>query len=134
MKFCYQCGKSTSGENPRYCQFCGCSYGIKLCPKSHENPRSALVCSQCGAKDLSDPGPKIPVSWQLLSILIRIGVGLLLFYITLKVLIDLLLNPAFQQLLFLVLIILCGLWWLFTKLPDGLQEVIRALWRRNHDE
>jgi len=135
VKFCYQCGKATSGENPLYCQYCGRTYDVKLCPRQHQNPRGAEVCSQCGSRELSTPQPKVPMSWRLLALLARLGIGLLLFYVTIKLLEALLLTPAFQQLLVLFGVILCGLWWLYSKLPDWLQDAIRSLWkRRNHDD
>ena len=31
MKYCYQCGRMTAGE-PLYCQLCGRTYDVKLCP------------------------------------------------------------------------------------------------------
>ena len=30
--------------------------------------------------------------------------------------------------------ILAGLWWLWTKLPDWFQELIRALWKRRENK
>lgn len=133
MKYCYECGHITEGE-PLYCNSCGRSYDLRLCPRAHQNPRGAECCSQCGSRELSTPQPKIPVSWQLLSILIRIGLGLLLFYATLKLLETLLLNPVFQQLLVSFGILLGGLWCLYRKLPDWMQEVIRSLWKRKEGD
>lgn len=54
MRFCKSCAKFTAGK-PLYCQFCGRSYGVKLCPRGHRNPRAANACSQCGSLDLSTP-------------------------------------------------------------------------------
>jgi hypothetical protein len=58
MKYCHHCGRLTSGE-PMFCQFCGRSYDVKLCPRLHANPRWAEVCSQCGSRELSTPQPKV---------------------------------------------------------------------------
>ena len=63
MKYCYHCGHMTAGE-PLFCDHCGRSYDVKLCPRLHPNPRGAEVCSQCGSRELSTPQPKIPMSWQ----------------------------------------------------------------------
>lgn len=54
MRFCKSCAKFTAGT-PLYCQFCGRSYSVKLCPRGHRNPRAANACSQCGSLDLSTP-------------------------------------------------------------------------------
>lgn len=133
-KFCYSCGKFSKGDDPKFCNFCGATYGVKLCARGHKNPRTAEVCSQCGSRDLSNPGPKIPVGWQLLSILVYLGLGLLLFYTTLKLLEAMFLTPEFQQLLVLFAMLLAGLWALWTKLPDWLKETIRWLWRKSDEE
>jgi hypothetical protein len=94
------------------------------------NPRGAEVCSKCGSRELSTPQPKIPMSWRLLAIVTRLGLGLLLFYASLSLLIALLHTAAFQQLLVFMGFVLCGLWWLWSKLPDWFQEIIRSLWKR----
>jgi RNA polymerase subunit RPABC4/transcription elongation factor Spt4 len=60
MKYCNRCHKLTLGE-PVFCNYCGSSYGIKLCGRLHSNPRSAQACSQCGSRDFSNPHPKIPI-------------------------------------------------------------------------
>lgn len=54
MRYCRNCQKFTSGQ-PAFCQFCGRSYGVKLCPRGHRNPRSANSCSECGSHELSTP-------------------------------------------------------------------------------
>ena len=73
MKYCYECGRMTGGE-PRYCQFCGRTYDVKLCPRRHENPRFAEVCSQCGSRELSTPQPKVSPVWRVLEFLARVMV------------------------------------------------------------
>lgn len=133
MKYCFNCGHFTQGD-PAYCNHCGRSYDVKLCPRGHQNARGAEVCSQCGNRELSTPQPKIPMSWRLLAILIRLGLGLLLFYVSLSLLVALLRSPEFQHFLVVVGLLLGSLWWCYSKLPDWLQELIRTLWKwRNHD-
>ena len=129
MKYCYQCGKMTAGE-PLFCNHCGRSYDVKLCPRMHPNSRGAEVCSKCGSRELSTPQPKIPMSWRLLAILVRLSLGLLLFYASLSLVIALLRSPQFQNALVALGLLLGCLWWLWSKLPDWLQEAIRALWKR----
>ena len=135
MKYCYQCGKMTAGE-PLYCGTCGRTYDVKLCPRSHVNPRGAEVCSKCGSRELSTPQPKVPMSLRLLALLVRLGLGLLLFYVSLSLVIALLRTREVQQLVVVLGILLSGLWWLWSKLPDWFQEAIRSFWknRRQNDD
>ena len=129
MTYCYNCGHMTAGE-PLFCGKCGRTYDVKLCPRLHPNPRGAEVCSKCGSRELSTPQPKIPVSLKLLAILVRLGLGLLLFYATLSLGSALLRTPEFQRALVAIGILLAGLWWMWTRLPDWFQEVIRSLWKK----
>jgi hypothetical protein len=135
MKFCFQCGKMTAGE-PLYCGTCGRTYDVKLCPRAHVNPRGAEVCSKCGSRELSTPQPKIPMSLRLLALLIRLGLGLLLFYASLSLVVDLLRTREVQQVLVVFGMLLSGLWWIWSKLPDWFQEAIRSFWknRRQNDD
>jgi hypothetical protein len=120
---------------PLFCNHCGRSYDVKLCPRLHPNPRGAEVCSQCGSREMSTPQPKIPLSWRLLAVLVRLGLGLLLFYISLSLFIDLIRTAQFQRFLVVTGIAVGGLWWCYSKLPDWLQKLIRALWRwKSHDD
>jgi hypothetical protein len=77
MKFCMNCRRTTSGK-PTFCNFCGASYSVKLCPRQHVNPRSAEACSQCGSRDLSQPQPKVPLLLKPLLALLGISPGILL--------------------------------------------------------
>jgi len=77
MKFCMNCRRTTSGK-PMFCNFCGASYNIKVCPRHHINPRSAEACSQCGSRDLSQPQPKVPLLLKPLFALLGISPGILL--------------------------------------------------------
>jgi len=135
MKYCYQCGKMTAGE-ALFCGSCGRSYDVKLCPRLHMNPRGAEVCSKCGSRELSTPQPKIPMSWRLLAIVARLGLGLVLFYLSLSLVIALVRSPEVERTLVALGLLLACLWWLWSKLPDWFQDLIRALWKRkeNKDE
>jgi ribosomal protein L40E len=125
----------TAGE-PLYCGTCGRTYDVKLCPRAHVNPRGAEVCSKCGSRELSTPQPKIPMSLRLLALLIRLGLGLLLFYASLSLVVDLLRTREVQQVLVVFGMLLSGLWWIWSKLPDWFQEAIRSFWknRRQNDD
>jgi hypothetical protein len=70
------------------------------------------------------------MTWRLLAILARLGLGLLLFYASLSLVIALLQSPQIQQGLVALSMLLGVLWWLWTKLPDWLQELIRSQWKR----
>ena len=128
MNYCYHCGHITPGE-PLFCNHCGRSYDVKLCPRLHPNPRTAEVCSKCGSRELSTPQPKIPLSLKLLAILVRLGLGLLLFYGTVRLGIALLQTAQVQQALVAIGMLLGCLWWMWSKLPDWFQEAIRSFWK-----
>src|SRR4029077_19548441 len=85
MKFCYACGHTTGGE-PLFCNSCGCSFDVKLCPKLHVNPRLAEACSQCGSRDLSVPQPKVPTIWRFLAMLAQAISGLVLLCVSVPLL------------------------------------------------
>ena len=129
MNYCFNCGHVTPGE-PLFCNHCGRSYDVKLCPRMHPNPRSAEVCSKCGSRELSTPQPKVPAMWKLLAILVRLGLGLLLFYITLSFLIALAKTTQVQEAVVCIGLLLVGLWILWSKLPDWFQDVIRNAVKR----
>jgi len=133
MKYCYQCGRMTDGE-PFFCNHCGRSYDVKLCPRLHANPRGAEVCARCGSRELSTPQPKIPMIWRLLAIVVRLGIGLVLFSASLWLLIALIRSTGSRQALVSLGALLSALWLFWTKLPDWLQELIRAFWKRRDND
>jgi hypothetical protein len=48
MKLCLNCRRTTPGK-PTFCNFCGSSFNVRLCPRQHINPRSAEVVAFAGA-------------------------------------------------------------------------------------
>jgi|HubBroStandDraft_6_1064221.scaffolds.fasta_scaffold951021_2 hypothetical protein len=76
MRYCTNCKKLTAGK-PLYCNFCGRSYGVKLCPRGHANPRAAEACSECGSTELSMPSPRGSLA-GFITVSKLIGIGLLL--------------------------------------------------------
>jgi hypothetical protein len=135
MKFCYQCGRMTAGE-PLYCNSCGRSYDVKLCPRHHANPRSAEVCSLCGSRELSTPQPRISVWWRVLEFFAKVVFGILLVYLTLAGLLALLKTPQFQNALIAFGILIGLLWWLWSELPEWFRKLVRRSIRRkerNHE-
>jgi hypothetical protein len=132
--YCYFCGHLTPGE-PAFCNYCGRSYDVKRCPRLHANPRGADVCSRCGSRELSTPQPNVPAAWKLLAILIRLGVGLLLFTATLLFIVVIAQSETVRRAGVSIGIVLGSLWLAWTKLPDWLQEALRrAVLRRSDDE
>src|SRR5947207_519430 len=126
MLYCNNCHRITAGE-PLFCNFCGRSYNLKLCPHRHPNPRTAEICSQCGSRDLSTPHPRVPLWLAPLLVLLSALPGLLLLAVTVLLLIGLI-QALFtnQQLLFqfMLLGLMIGfLWWLYLQLPGFLRRV-----------
>jgi hypothetical protein len=132
MRFCNQCHRLTVGS-PLYCNFCGASYDVKLCPARHVNPRVAEVCSECGSRDLSSPAPQFPVWHAPLLFLLAILPGVVLFLLSLLVLIGILNVVAARQVLeprfILAVLIVAMLWSLYMRLPGFLRSLFRSGWR-----
>lgn len=133
MKYCYECGRITAGE-PLYCNSCGRSYDVKLCPRHHVNPRSAEVCSQCGSRELSTPQPKVSVWWKVLSFILQVVAGGFLLLLSLAFIAgavkEILSSPQGQAGLFVLGILLGVLWWIWSELPDWLRKLVRRLLKR----
>jgi RNA polymerase subunit RPABC4/transcription elongation factor Spt4 len=125
MKYCYHCGRLTSGEPP-FCQFCGRSYNVKLCPRQHANPRFADVCSQCGSRELSTPQPKVSPWWKVLEFLLRILFGIVLVYLSLSLLVTLLRSPMVQAGLLALGFLLLVLWALWIMLPEWFRKFVHT--------
>jgi hypothetical protein len=106
---------------------------VKLCPRHHANPRFAEVCSQCGSRDLSTPQPKVSLLWRVGAVLVRILLGALLVAASLALLVALLSMREVQNGLIAIGLLLVGLWFLWSLLPDWFQKVIHwALKRKEH--
>lgn len=68
-------------------------------------------------------------SLRLLALLARLGLGLLLFYATICLLIALLRSPEVQQSLVAMGLLLGVLWILWSRLPEWFREAIRSFWK-----
>ncbi|SRR5258707_9721028 len=127
MKYCYACGHRTGGE-PLFCNSCGRSYAVKLCPKLHTNPRTAEACSQCGSRDLSIPQPRIPILWGFLAVLVQAVFGLLLLSLSLRIIAaflnDLATRSAASDRQLVGVFIVMILWAFWTMLPDTSRWII----------
>jgi RNA polymerase subunit RPABC4/transcription elongation factor Spt4 len=133
MRYCHNCHRVTSGE-PLYCHQCGSSFDAKLCPARHLNPRWAVVCSQCGSRDLSTPAPRLPV-WlaplvYVLSLLPGLVLVLVILLVGIGVVSALLTNQQVQLQSMILLLILSILWFAYIHLPHFVRDLFRSLWRR----
>ncbi|HYF37253.1 MAG TPA: hypothetical protein VD994_18270 [Prosthecobacter sp.] len=137
MRYCHNCHKTTTGE-PLFCHSCGSTYDAKLCPARHINPRWAMVCAQCGSRDLTTPAPRVSLGFRLLLLLGSLVPGLLLVLLLVlavaAVFQAVLSNQAVQGQLLAGILILALLWWLWLQLPHFIQRMFRSLWRKPKKE
>jgi hypothetical protein len=134
MRYCNQCHRMTSGE-PLFCNFCGRSYDLKLCPHRHPNPRNAGICSQCGSRELSTPHPRVPFWLIPIVKLLTILPGLALVGLTIAfafgVIRTLLTNQALMFQAVIAGLMLAFLWYLYSHLPHFLRRFISNLFQRS---
>jgi len=137
MRYCNHCHRVTAGE-ALFCNFCGRSYDLRLCPHRHANPRTAQICSQCGSRELSTPHPKVSIWMAPLVLLLSVLPGLALLLLSLLFLIGLVqVLISSQQLLFeffLLGLLLAGLWWLYLQLPGWLRRGLSKLFGRKNGD
>ncbi len=133
MRYCNQCNRITAGE-ALFCNFCGRSYDLRLCPHRHPNPRTAQICRQCGSRELSTPQPRVSIWLRPLSLLLSLLPGIVLVLVSLLFLIGFVeALVSNQQLMFqfvLVGLLLAGLWWLYLQLPTWLRRGLSKLFGR----
>lgn len=133
MRYCHQCHRITVGE-PLFCNFCGSTYNVKLCPSRHINPRSADVCSECGARDLSTPAPRLPFWLAPLLWILAYLPGVLLLILSLFVLsavVEAFLRDQRLQAQFMVLVLLLGvLWFVYMHIPPLIRGLFKTIWRK----
>jgi hypothetical protein len=124
----------TAGE-PRYCQFCGRTYDVKLCPRRHENPRFAEVCSQCGSRELSTPQPKVSFLWRVIEFVARVIVGMLVVYVLLSFVYGIVTTRQTGNALMAFGILMGVLVMLWTMVPDWFKHLVRrSLGKGGHRE
>src|SRR5580704_7366588 len=121
MKYCFNCNRITPGQ-PLFCNACGCSFDVKLCPRRHANPRTAEACSQCGTRDLSTPQPRRPTWVTPLGFLLSVVPGAFLSFASVVVLlaaiIAILRRPDMIVALVLLAIPFGILWGIWTQIPS----------------
>jgi len=133
MRYCHNCHRVTNGE-PLYCHFCGSSFDAKLCPARHLNPRWAVVCSQCGSRDLSTPAPRIPLWLAPITFVLTLVPGLVLALVLILLVVSvfhaLLTNQQVQLQLLVLILIVSILWFAYIHLPHFVKDLFSSLWRR----
>ena len=136
MKYCYNCNRITAGQ-PLFCNFCGRSFNVKLCPRHHVNPRNAETCSQCGSRDLSTPQPKIP--WWApalefgLSLMPGVALGLSSLVIVALFLVQLARKPDMLLPFVFFGFALGILWWAWAQIPRSVRTFIYRMLKRKRD-
>jgi hypothetical protein len=136
MKYCWNCNHITPGE-PLYCNSCGRTYDVKLCPRRHVNPRTAETCSQCGSRDLSTPQPRRPGWTPLLGFLVSALPGIFLgtasIAVVLAAVIAILQRPEMIIALIFTAIPFWILWWMWSQIPQWFRSQVYKLLRRKRD-
>jgi len=136
MKYCYNCNRITPGE-PLFCNFCGRSYNVKLCPRMHPNPRSAEACSQCGSRDLSTPQPRVPLWAPVLQFFLSLIPGFILTVLSILsvalVIRAILQSPRALTSLVFLLLALGVLWWIWSRIPQWFRKAIYKMLKRKRD-
>jgi hypothetical protein len=110
---------------PLFCNHCGRSFDVKLCPRLHPNPRIAEVCSQCGSRDLSTPQPAISNVWQVVQFSIRLIIVLLIVYVVLAGFLEFLTSKETQNALLALGFLAIALFWLWQMVPNWLRKMVR---------
>ena len=134
MRYCLHCHHITTGD-PLFCNFCGYSYDVKLCPARHINPRAAEACSECGARDFSTPAPKPPFWLVPLLWTVKLIPGLLLSLLSLLFLNGLVqsigTSSGLQTKYVLIGLVLALLWWIYVQLPPSIKRLFHVLGPRS---
>ena len=134
MRYCNQCHRVTPGE-PLFCNFCGRSFDLKLCPHRHPNPRSAEICSQCGSRELSLPHPRVSLLLKPVLLLASLLPGLALAVVSILFVFGLVRALLMdQRLMFQAVmagLMLTFLWYLYMHLPAFLRRFLTRLFTRS---
>lgn len=128
--YCYNCNRITAGE-PLFCNFCGRSYNVKLCPRLHPNPRNAQICSLCGSRDLSIPQPSVPLWARIVEFVLRVIPGLALTAVsvltTALFIVAIFTRPGLLVPIIFLLIALGFLWWAWSQIPTSFRHALQRL-------
>jgi RNA polymerase subunit RPABC4/transcription elongation factor Spt4 len=137
VKYCYHCDRVTIGD-PLFCNFCGRSFDVKLCPRLHVNPRGTRVCSKCGSSELTTPQPRVPFWAKVVLFLITLIPGIIVALLSIVLVTysirrflagsDMLAGLAATD------FILGVLWWGWSEIPIHFRKTIRRWLQRHGDE
>ena len=126
----------TPGE-PLFCNACGRSFDVKLCPRRHANARTAEACSQCGSRDLSTPQPRRPGWAPALGFIVAALPGIFLGVASLAIALAAVIAIIQRPDMIVELVILCIpfsiLWWAWSQVPQWFRTQVYKLLRRNRD-
>jgi hypothetical protein len=135
VKYCYNCGRITVGE-PLFCNFCGRSYDVKLCPKLHRNPRGTRVCSNCGSTELSTPQPRVPFWARIVLFLVTLIPGIVISIISIGLIIFFFDRFLFSRNVLVGFVatgfVLGPLWWGWSEIPRYSRKTIHR-WLQNRE-
>jgi len=136
MKYCFNCNHITPGE-PLFCERCGRTYDLKLCPRMHPNPRSADVCSRCGSRDFSTPQPRVPWWAPIVQFLLSSLSGAFLTIVSvifaLGAIAVIIQRPDMVVALALLYIPFAILWWAWSQIPSWFRTRIYKLLKHKRD-
>lgn len=128
MKRCTACFRYSLGD-PLYCNHCGRSYEVRLCPRGHRNPRGAAFCAECGSGDLSTPGPPATFLFRLSQVVLRAFVPLTVVIVGGTLVLGMLYSldwSAIAPNLVSLVLMLAVLYWTTTLLPGPVRKVGKA--------
>jgi hypothetical protein len=128
MRYCYNCSLMTLGQ-PRFCNFCGRSYDVKLCPRLHDNTRESKVCSECGSRELSTPQPKLGLGLRVVQVSLSVVPGVVLLLASVMFFIvdvySLFTHPVLQFRFMLFGLALGLVWFLYIELMEFFRRKVR---------
>lgn len=117
-----------------FCNQCGSSYDVRLCPARHMNLRTALACSECGSRDLSTPQPQLSLGPRIALWFAPILAGLLLILLSLVAFVGILNTIAsgrqIPPSLAMGLLLLASLWFCYLHLAISFHGLFRTIWRK----
>lgn len=120
MRYCSACKRFNLGY-PKFCQYCGRSWGGRVCLSCKEmNAVDAQFCGKCGKDTLSDVVPPTPLWAILLPWLLPLTICFLLLF---------LFGPLILAIGIIVLGILIGLWFAYLLLPSPIQKFFSGIFR-----
>jgi RNA polymerase subunit RPABC4/transcription elongation factor Spt4 len=135
VKYCYNCDRVTIGD-PLFCNFCGRSYDVKLCPHLHVNPRGTRVCSKCGSADLTTPQPRVPFWAKIALFLLTLIPGVVVAFLSITLVAfsiqHFLVSSDMLMGLTAVDFILGILWWGWSEIPIHFRKTIHR-WLQRRD-